>query len=594
MIININEGTTDITGGSFIAELGGYIDVNLNGLTHVISSSSIFEGKNGGYINLNVNNILANVSILNSTFIETLISSSANILTIDQCGFNSPNGYLISKNGTLSCTDSFFTNTGLYAANYNLDNGDYRNEMVTVNRCIFESTVSNSGMFAVIVEDYANYIVSQNQIIDYYEGINLFQCGGGSLRQQKLEENYIRLCDENGITVYNSEGAILTNAIVNGDKIGIKLMNNCNFYLHGSPDAHSYIETQHLFYNTGIDIYCTEFSFPYSAKYNSIDDPFSRGILVKWERPLTAPPATADLRYNHWGQGFNPANHLQGNNVAFLVTPYWVLGQSLQTTPDEDLYNTAYSNFEIGNYGVAKSQYQLLIELYPKSIYAQAAMKDLFKLEENSTENYVGLQEFYTSNDSINNDSTLSKLAGILVNDCNIKLENFPEAVTYYENVIKNPDSEVDSIFAVIDLGYVYTLLGEQGLKSNFVGRYPQYKPKNKAEFLQTRTNLLSLIPGKDKNSTSLSGTLTVHDLIIYPNPAIDHSMITYSLTQARHVLIKVTNSSGKIIATIDEGKKGIGSQKYSLNLKDLSKGLYFYSLYLDGTLVETKKLVVM
>jgi hypothetical protein len=37
-------------------------------------------------------------------------------------------------------------------------------------------------------------------------------------------------------------------------------------------------------------------------------------------------------------------------------------------------------------------------------------MKDLVKLEENYTQDYVGLQEYFSSNDSIIQDSTLSKL----------------------------------------------------------------------------------------------------------------------------------------------------------------------------------------
>ena len=54
-------------------------------------------------------------------------------------------------------------------------------------------------------------------------------------------------------------------------------------------------------------------------------------------------------------------------------------------------------------------------------------------------------------------------------NYCDIKLANFPQAITHYETIILNPESEADSVFAVIDAGYAYLLMEDRDVQ--YIGR---------------------------------------------------------------------------------------------------------------------------
>lgn len=74
-------------------------------------------------------------------------------------------------------------------------------------------------------------------------------------------------------------------------------------------------------------------------------------------------------------------------------------------------------------------------------------------------------------------DTLLIQLADIFANQCNIKLSNWPDAINWYENRILNPPSVEDSIFAIIDLGYLYFLMENSGLKSAYKGSLKQFIP---------------------------------------------------------------------------------------------------------------------
>ena len=157
-------------------------------------------------------------------------------------------------------------------------------------------------------------------------------------------------------------------------------MNNCNFSLHGNPDAQILEQTQQIRDNTACEVYASEFSFPWYFRYNSIVDNDNLGKpndpLLHFDRPVYANVTKADVKNNHWGSGFDASVDFMGNNTIFMWDPFWTPGGSLASIdPAEDLYNSASGSFEAGNYLIAKNQFQLLIQLYPKSKFAEAAIK---------------------------------------------------------------------------------------------------------------------------------------------------------------------------------------------------------------------------
>lgn len=75
-----------------------------------------------------------------------------------------------------------------------------------------------------------------------------------------------------------------------------------------------------------------------------------------------------------------------------------------------------------------------------------------------------------------------------------------------------------------------------------------------------------------------------------YPNPANGSTSISYELLSDDQATLEVYNMIGeKVEEMLLEGKEGTAI----INTEDLESGVYFYSLSVDGTLVNSKKLIV-
>lgn len=76
------------------------------------------------------------------------------------------------------------------------------------------------------------------------------------------------------------------------------------------------------------------------------------------------------------------------------------------------------------------------------------------------------------------------------------------------------------------------------------------------------------------------------------PNPANGNVTVAYTLRNSSKVSLSLTDLSGKVIATQDEGIKNAGNNKLTFDVSSLDAGVYFYSVSINGA-TATKKLVV-
>lgn len=267
-------------------------------------------------------------------------------------------------------------------------------------------------------------------------------------------------------------------------------------------------------------------------------------------------------------------------------------------SPDENMFNTADSLFSTGNYTNAKILFKSLIEEYPDSRFAEAAMKDLFSLEQFAGNNYAGLKQYYLTNDSITADTNLEQLGEFMANRCDVKMHNWPQAINWYENRILNPPSNADSICAIIDLGEIYLLMENGGEKSTYTGKLPQYKPSSESHYRSYRESLLSLLPFKHKTKP-LPDPLASHSMNELmqnnPNPFSTWTDIWYYLgPNTTQATLTINNCTGQICRRISLSDLTEGAHKYSLDASGLHAGIYFYSLDVSGQRTDTKKMVVM
>lgn len=77
-----------------------------------------------------------------------------------------------------------------------------------------------------------------------------------------------------------------------------------------------------------------------------------------------------------------------------------------------------------------------------------------------------------------------------------------------------------------------------------------------------------------------------------YPNPSSDMTRITLSLKSISSVSYEVINKLGQVIQTANYDKLSVGNHDIDINLKNMSAGIYFYTVT-SGDFMESGKIIV-
>ena len=575
---------------TFLAKKGScklVIDGNI-----IIGSNVKFLAADGAQLEVLLNNHSLQTIFNNTSFENTRLNSYAQSLTITNSSFEDCN-LIHSYRGNITVTDgTIFDRTWLY-----LENTEDNLSTATVTNCIFITDIT---MAAIDLWNYNQYNITNNIIQGYYNGIQIFQSGYGELKTATISDNTITNCTHCGILTYNTRGAFYRNHIYDNG-YGVWLADHSNVRLFGDYDAQSNAETQEIHDNQSYEVYASQYSFPPYFRYNVIVDDDNN--LVAPDDPLvyhSGKISLKDVRYNCWEE-------IAGSFVAaedfyptgYMWQPMWCPGDNMNNTPDpdEDMYAIAGNLFEAEDYVSAKTMYQTLIDQFPESKYAKAAMQELFALEKFATNDYNTLQQYYTTNTAIQSDTALAESAAFLSSKCDVKTQNWPDAISYYENIILVPETMEDSIFAIINLGYVYFMMENSGYKSAHTGNLVQYKPETKEQFFDDRDYLLSLLPGdQTKNATQENlAQLNEGELLQnVPNPFKGETQILYKLENESSVQLNIYNYTGQLISQINEGTKTKGTHQTTLDATGLANGIYFYSISINGQTTDTRKMTIV
>ncbi|MFA5012290.1 MAG: T9SS type A sorting domain-containing protein [Ignavibacteria bacterium] len=79
-----------------------------------------------------------------------------------------------------------------------------------------------------------------------------------------------------------------------------------------------------------------------------------------------------------------------------------------------------------------------------------------------------------------------------------------------------------------------------------------------------------------------------------YPNPFNSSTTIRYSINKNSEIKMKVFDIKGKEVRTITSEKKTPGIYEVKFDGGGLSSGIYFYSLFADNIIIDTKKLILI
>lgn len=95
---------------------------------------------------------------------------------------------------------------------------------------------------------------------------------------------------------------------------------------------------------------------------------------------------------------------------------------------------------------------------------------------------------------------------------------------------------------------------------------------------------------GIEENSIN-NNAVTLYQNI--PNPANESTTINYTLNKAALVNIEFYDITGKKVKEINEGQMSVGNHKVDVNTRDLSKGVYFYTLRTAGSAPLTQRMII-
>ena len=79
-----------------------------------------------------------------------------------------------------------------------------------------------------------------------------------------------------------------------------------------------------------------------------------------------------------------------------------------------------------------------------------------------------------------------------------------------------------------------------------------------------------------------------------YPNPFNSSTRIYFSIAKQSEVKIILYDILGREVKSLVNSKLERGRYDIYFNANNLASGLYFYTMYLDGSLFETKKMVLI
>lgn len=443
--------------------------------------------------------------------------------------------------------------------------------------------------------------IQNNNIHHNFSGIELYECSGGVVTDNEISYN------GNGILLYHS------NADITGHN---NITYNYSSSVHGDNRGGYGIDAQHLtsWNLIGQDTYPIQIihdnqreqilmqsnSIPSSMYFNKVySSNHDKPYLRMWDDYIGT-SRMINISNNNWSSDFIPTRDLSPEPV-FTYLPMWEPGIPLQVLEDEAflLFEEAMSAAYNMDYIVAEQKLKKIIAEYPETKVCVDAAKQLLILVEKYNKNYEALELYYTTYPTLRNDPILIKMADYLANFCKMKYGDYPEAIQFFEDLILNPPSLPDSLFAVIDAGYAYLLMAQNSDKCSYVGDLKWLKTTSVTAYLNSRNSLINnklLITSQYNQATpDLPDAIRISN---YPNPFNPNTTINFYLPESGNVFLEVFNIKGQRVKTLINEHKETGSHDFVWDATDqngrfVSSGVYFYRLS-TGTNSIVNKMLLM
>lgn len=548
-----------------------------------VGNNVTFQTENGetcfGLIKFGTNN--QSIAFNNTHFANVPIEIYNTEISFNGCEFTRSN--VMHVNESLAVDNCNFSFCGLQAIN-TISNSPAS--------CSIRITpINNSPIAGIQVTGYGNVEIQANQLQYNFSGIELYECSRGI-----ISDNYIAY-NGNGILLYHTDADILGHNTIMYNSIssgygddrggyGIDARHLSSWNLIGQRSQ----PIQIICENQREEILIQSNSIPTSMYFNKVYSSNHDSPNLRMWDTFFGTPGGINISNNNWSNDFEPSRDISPES-AFTYLPIWEPGIPLQELEDEAslLFVEAMAASENLDYIVAEQKLKLIIELYPETKTCVDAAKQLLILVEKYNQNYESLELYYKTYPNLRNDPVLLKMADYLANFCKMKAEEYAEAIQFFEDMILNPPSFPDSLFAVIDAGYAYLLMAQNSNKSSYTGELKWLKPSSISAYLNRRNDLinnrLTSTAEEAQSSPSISNSVMVQN---FPNPFNPNTTISFTLPEPGDVMLGIYNIKGQLVKTLINMRKDSGAHTVVWNGTDqsgrgVSSGVYFYRLSAGG-----------
>jgi len=539
---------------------------------------------------------------INKAYFENIKLTAYNdSLSIDSCEFIHSNFdfYRVSDEYLVVSNSVFDTTT----FNATVDETSIKDKgNLTISDCEFVTDLEDGPMN---INVYKNFVLLRDSIVfNSGDGISLTNSGSSSAQTSKIECCYIYFRGNasedtsRGINIYHSYAALENNHVFNCT-YGVACLDRSNVSLSGNELADEENETQQIVNNEINQVYALEGSFPYEFEYNAIYNESNDDSLVYYNTTYSPSGKFLDVKNNYWG--VNGLDTVYGliPTLKYYWDPVWDPWSHKSTPEDRLLFYAAKQSIESGNYADAEGNFKEIIEDHSGSKYIKASVKELLVLKRIHDQDFAGLQSYLDSVPTLWDDAITANVTDHVINWCNIEKEEYASAILWFEDQISNPNSYEDSICAIIDLGYTYTLMDTTSNKaSGYICNYPQYIPVSHKAYEKKREYLIDLLfrtkSHSDNEHPKPQQPATCNMQQNFPNPATETTTINYKITEQSHVLLVLYNTQGSLVKTLVDETQNKGQKTFTVNINELSNGIYYYLLKLDNEVIGVKKMVVM
>lgn len=540
-----------------------------------------FEGLANQIVNFNYSNFSA-INLFFSTY----------ILKMNYC--NLFDTKIESEKSMVTIKNSIFVRSFVNA------NSNFCDEIVLTNN-IFNGTPEFS--HCVYIQGYSVFLIEGNTMENVNNTIFIQESGysgKGSIKNNILKNN--NTLETIGVDSYHSSMQIIGNNLIRDGLIGIRASGMSLLSIIGNKtDNFQYIRD-----NSEYELDFTFDSLPIS-KYNFIWDESTElnPILIRCKDYT----GSQLLEMNDCRGDIDDINRVEPQG---FITGTWDNGIIID--PSEELYISSCNLMINELYVDAIDNFKLLINTYPNTVWSKYALDQILICENKMQAKSINTLKSYYESIHINSlNQDLANKSDYLANYCNILLGDYYTAINWYENKLNNSPSLQDSIYAVIDLGFIYLLMNDNQtdtknqekannpLSNRIIPKYNSYRPASKYEYYKAQMNLLNLLFSKKNTDPEITPDLGIKKLELqqnYPNPFNPITTISFNIPKQSWVTLEIFNIKGQKVKCLKSEFMSIGKYTVIWDGKDYkgnesASGVYFYKLKTESNTIAKKMLLI-